>query len=350
MALMQDPNYIVTALPDYVKNNEDLLVKDVVFGAPTVKRLVPQTGIKTSAHLNYLDVDVTFQNGNGCGFNPVGSATLSDRDIVTGLIKVDMEICPDKLLGKYPEYLVRIPETERASLPFEEYLLRAIIRDIQDKLEVAVWQGDTTSANANLNRFDGFIKILDADTAVITVAIANNASAYDAIKAVILALPGYVYDKRDAEVHVSPELYRNFIFDLVEKNFYHYSGPQDEAPAEFLFPGTSVKVVLTPGLAGTSKIVAGRASNFYYGTDAENNEEKVKVVYDEKEETFFVKSRWNSGVQVAFPDEVVVGTIAAAAASTTTGDNAGGENAGGENAGGDNAGGDNAGGDNAGGE
>mgnify|MGYP006872977101 CR=1 FL=1 len=310
MALMDNPNYIVENLPDYVKNNEDLLVKDVVFGASTVKRLVPQTGIKTSAHLNYLDVNVAFQNGNGCGFNPVGTAELSERDIVTGLIKVDMEICPDKLLGKYPEYLVRIPETERASLPFEEWLIRAIIADIQKKLEVAVWQGNTESEDGNLNRFDGFIKILAGEDAVITEDIDYGTDAYEAIKAVILKLPGYVYDKGDVEVHVSPELYRSFIFDMVEKNYYHYSGPENEAPAEFVFPGTRVKVVLTPGLAGTYKIVAGRASNFYYGTDAENNEEKVKVVYDEKEETFFVKARWNSGVQVAFPDEVVVGTIA----------------------------------------
>ena len=64
------------------------------------------------------------------------------------------------------------------------------------------------------------------------------------------------------------------------------------------------------GLSGTGYIFASNVDNLYYGTDVEGANEQFKVVYDEKEELFFVKVRWNSGVQYAFPDRVVLGTIA----------------------------------------
>lgn len=305
-----DPNFIVSSLPAYVEQRRDVLVKDAAFGASTIDYLNIQTGIKTSAKLNILSADPVFQNGNGCGFTPDNSTTLTQREIATGLIKVNESYCPDTLLGKWAEYLVRIPEPQRAELPFEQYIIEALTGGIRRKLDTAIWQGDTSSANSTLKWFDGFLKIAGADSDVITVSIAAGTDAYDAIKAVILAIPSVDLWGGRARVFVAPDLYRSFLLELVEKNFYAYSGPQNAAPNTFIFPGTNVEVVATYGLSGTNKIFASTTENLYYGTDIENGKEEFKIVYDEKDEVFLLKVRWNSGVQYAFSDRVVLATIA----------------------------------------
>lgn len=308
---MAKQNFIVDSLPNYVEQNRDPLLSRVLFpDGGTIARMAKQTGIKTSAAINYLNTDPVFQDGLGCGFNPLGTAELTQRLITTGLIKVNMDICPDTLLGKWPEYKVAIRAT-KDTLPFEEYLLRDITAGIAEKMEDAVWQGDTTSSNANLNRFDGMLKIAGAEADTIKVAIAAGTSAYDAIMAVYMQVPEVVLKNR-CLIFVSPALFRQFTVELVAKNYFHYSGPQDQDATEFTLPGTNARVIMAAGLAGTANILASYKNNMYYGCDAVNDKEEIKLWFSDDDDLFKLKVKWNAGVQFAFPDRVVLGTLASA--------------------------------------
>ncbi len=304
---MADQNFIVTTLPEYVEQNRDLIIREVVLRSSTIAKIAKQTGIKTSAQLHYLDVDPVFQDGKGCGFTPQGTVELTDRKITTGIIKVNMSICPDNLLGKWAEYLVKIG-AGKEELPFEQYIIDGIVRAIQEKLEKAVWQGDTSSSDSDLNRFDGFLKIANAEEDVVKMTIPSGTSAYDSIKQVLLKLPEKIMNT--ASVFVSPALYRAFMFEMVEKDYYHYDGNHGSIPDEFEFPGTGNVVIMTPGLAGTQNILASSPRNMYYGTDLESNAEEVDIWFSKDNDVFRLKVKWNSGVQFAFPDEVVLATIA----------------------------------------
>lgn len=307
---MATENFIVTTLPDYVEQNRDLIIREVVLRSSTIARIAKQTGIKTSAQLHYLDVDPVFQDGKGCGFTPQGTVELTDREITTGIIKVNMSICPDNLLGKWAEYLVKIG-AGKEELPFEQYIIDGIVGAIQEKLEKAVWQGDTSSSDSDLNRFDGFLKIANAEEDVIKMTIPSGTSAYDSIKQVLLKLPEKIMNT--ASVFVSPALYRAFMFEMVEKDYYHYDGNHGSIPDDFEFPGTGNVVIMTPGLAGTQNILASSPRNMYYGTDLESNAEEVDIWFSKDDDVFKLKVKWNSGVQFAFPDEVVLATIAGSA-------------------------------------
>ena len=120
--------------------------------------------------------------------------------------------------------------------------------------------------------------------------------------------------ERGGVIFVSPAVYREFLQDLVAKNFFHYSGPQDSAPEEVVFPGTDVKVVKTPGLAGTTlkTIVGTFADNLVYGCDMENDAEDIKVWYSDDDDLWKVALKWNTGVAYHFPGQVVMATIASA--------------------------------------
>ena len=304
-------NFLVTSLPDYVQTNRDILIKSFgLVGDGTRRHIGLQTGIKKDAYLNYLDLAAVLQDGSDCAFNPLDSITLSQREINTAAIKVDGQICPETLLGKYAEYLVRINATEN-DLPFERYILDMLVAQINKKIEKLIWQGDTSSNDPDLKWIDGFLAQFAADNDVIPVAIGAGSSAYEGIQSVYMALPDEAIE-RGAVIFSAPSIYRAFIQDLISLNYSAYAGPNGTNPDEFLFPGTNVRVVRTPGLAGSLKLVGTFGDNLVYGCDMENDHEDIDLWWSQDDRVFKYQVKWNSGVAYQFPDQVVVGTFAAA--------------------------------------
>lgn len=311
---MATNNFIVSSLPAYVKENQDVLIDQVAIMGPTINRMAKQTGIKKSAYLNYLDVRPVLQPGAGCGFTPQGEIELTDRELNVAVIKVNMDVCPDKLRGTFAEYLIRTRAGEQP-LPYEEEITNAIVAFINEALEKAIWQGDTASLDANLANFDGLLKIANAENDVIKPTI--TATTYRGIVAQVLAVIPDAARKRGAVIYLSPEAFEGYLLELVNANLYHYSGPQNEAPVEWVIPGTNVKVVRVEGLAGAGAVMATYDRNLYYGTDMEDDKEVFSITYDETDEIFRIKVRWASGVQIAFPDRVVLANISSITPAAT---------------------------------
>lgn len=311
---MATNNFIVSSLPAYVKENQDVLIDQVAIMGPTINRMAKQTGIKKSAYLNYLDVRPVLQPGAGCGFTPQGEIELTDRELNVAVIKVNMDVCPDKLRGTFAEYLIRTRAGEQP-LPYEEEITNAIVAFINEALEKAIWQGDTASLDPNLANFDGLLKIAGSEASVINPTI--TATTYRGIVAQVLAVIPDAARKRGAVIYLSPEAFEGYLLELVNANLYHYSGPQNEAPVEWVIPGTNVKVVRVEGLAGAGAVMATYDRNLYYGTDMEDDKEVFSITYDETDEIFRIKVRWASGVQIAFPDRVVLADISSITPAAT---------------------------------
>lgn len=295
--------YAVSDLPDFKKLDQNALIYKVVLGGKSIGMMTKQTGIKKDALLNYLATSPAFQDGSSCGFNASGDATFTQRTISTGRIKVNMSFCPQTLVGKYTEYQVRIAANPEGAMPFEDEIMESVTAAISAKLEKAVWQGDTTSSDTDLKWFDGLLKLMNNDSSVVDVSIDAGTSAYDAIKAVYMAIPEDVLDR--AQIFVAPAIYRQYLQELVEKNYFHFTA--EGAPDSIIFPGADTKVVKIDGLTGSGKIVAADPAELYYGCDLENASEEAKVWYSDDDDVFKVKFLWNSGVQYAFGDRIVLG-------------------------------------------
>jgi hypothetical protein len=305
-------NFIVSGLSNYVKTNEDVLIKSVVLGevkGDTIANLAKQTGIKNKERLSYLNVDPTFQDGANCGFSAVGSTEFTERDLTTAQYKVQDQYCDRLLLGKFGEWKVKINSQKDASdLPFEAELMDEIIGGINAGMEKEVWLGTATGTSL----IKGFVTLAAGDDSASTVSveIAPGTSVYDAIKAVIMQIPERIID--DATVFVSPAIYRSFVMSMVEKGYYHYPADGNVEDKDITFPGTDIKVHKTIGLTGDKRhIYASSYKNMVYGCDLMGDEEKVKLFYDEADELTKVNIRWNAGVMTYFPDMVVLGTAAA---------------------------------------
>ena len=136
--MSQSANIITSSLPDYVKENRDVLVDEVVLRGPTIDRMAKQTGIKKSAYLNYLNIAPVFQAGAGCGFTPQGDIALTEKTIDVAVIKVNLDVCPENLRGTFAEYLIRSRAGEQ-SLPYEAEIVAGIRDFIKEALEKAIW-------------------------------------------------------------------------------------------------------------------------------------------------------------------------------------------------------------------
>jgi len=296
-------NFLVTGLADYVATNRDLIIAS--FGLPntgTRGRIGIQTGIKKDAYLNYLHLEAAFQDGSSCGFNPLDEIALANKVINTAAIKVDGQICPETLLGKYAEYLVRIRATEN-ELPFEQYIVDTLIGQINKGIEKLIWQGDTGSSDL----IDGFLTQFTADANVVAVTLTGVTAAYDAVKAVYFAMPEEALEKGGV-IFVDPAIFRALLNDLVVLNYYHYDMGNGN-PEEILLPGTDVRVIKTAGLASTNAIVGTFADNLVYGCDMENDNEAVDIWWSSDNRMFRYEVKWNSGVAYHFSELIAVGAM-----------------------------------------
>jgi len=312
--------YDVSALANYTKENEALLVTSSVFGAKTQQKISSQgnvmTGVKSSEQINRIDTDAVFQTGGVCGFTPSGTTAITQRAVVVGKIKVQEALCPKTLESKYTQKALQVG-SKNETIPFEQEYTDKKSARIAAQNEVAIWQGDTASGNANLNKYDGLIKLIDAatdeilsNTAVFTVGgpilVATGvtqANVIDIVDGVFKALPVALLDKPDTEIVCGWDFFRLYVLALREKNLYHYSA--DNADGELVIPGTNIKLVALNGLNSTNRVFGLRWSNVFLGTDMLNEEEKFEVFYAKEAQEVRFDAEWKLGVNVAFPNEVV---------------------------------------------
>lgn len=316
---MPKVNIITDTLPEYVEQNRTPLLKEIVLDGAVLDHLTLQTGIKTKAAINYLGVNTVFQDGRTCGNSKAGSAELTQRQIEVAEIKIFDEICPKTLLGKWAEYQVRTSALDEADkMPFEEFIVNLIVNDVRYKRDLAIWQGDTDivpdpsdsdyAEQSAKCRFDGFIKKAGEEAGTVDVNVPAGATCFAAIRKVAAAIPrGYI---NKTKIFVSPEFFLTFVMEMVDRNMFHYSGPQGEYPKELQFPGTGLWVISQDGLTGVNKIYASQSENMFFGTDMLDDAEEIKIWFSDDDDVWKYKVQFTAGVEVAFPDRVVLAALA----------------------------------------
>ena len=308
----------VSTLAAYTEQNEALLVTDSVLGAKTAALIKSagnvMVGVKSAETINIMDTDVNFQAGGSCGFTASGSTTFTQRTVTVGKIKVNESLCPKDLEAKYLQKALPTGSMYD-SIPFEQEFADKKAKTIASQLETALWQGDTASGNANLNKFDGLVKLIGAASGVVaanastyisgaplsSITAANVISIFDGV---YQAIPAQVVAAEDMTIFCGQDVFRTYTVALKNANQFHYS-IDVKADSEFILPGTPIKVVALQGLNGTNKVYAMRLSNLFLGTDLLNEEEKFEIFYAKEADQVRFVSEFKMGVNVAFPDEIV---------------------------------------------
>lgn len=295
----------VASLGTYVEEQKLPLLRKAVVGAKTAGLFNLQTGIKGATKLNLLETNVQFGDGTTCGWNEAGESKLSQRVLTPGAIKVNMSFCDKKLLKTWANYEVRVAAGQK-TLPFEEEFMAGVIEDVKAKLDAAIWKGDTASSDANLNKFDGIIKLMGAATPAHKHQYASTETVTDVVKAVINGIPSAAYNHGDVALYMGSDKYRAYIQELIANgNLVITTGVNDVAmPESVLVPGTNVRVHGVAGLDSTGNFYASYADNFVYGVDLDGDEEKLEMWYSQDNREYRLAIEFIAGTQVAYPDMV----------------------------------------------
>lgn len=280
--------YNVDSLGQYVADNKEVILKDIVFGGEygnTIPLMAKELGVKGTAKIHPTTISAVLQDvEGGCGFNAQGDLTIADVEIATKQVKVNTEFCAEKLIGKFAEYKVRVGANEDA-LPFEAEIVEGLVKDINKQVERGVWNALNES-----NRYQ-------------TISLEGAEDAYAKIMKVYEAMPEEVLE--DGIIFVTPAMFRQYVMQLVEKNLYHYN-PADGALDEIFVPGAGVKVRKANGLLDNN-IFATSPKNMVYATDFLGNAEEVKIWFSDDNDAYRVKVRFNYGATFIFDDLVIKG-------------------------------------------
>lgn len=293
----------VNTLSEYVDQRKDELLTKAVLGANTLNHVEIMPDVKYKSALNYLDSTIVLADGTSCGWNPQGDDTFTQRTIEVVPLTVQKEFCWKDMRKYWMNYQLLF-DAGRETLPFEEKFVETNLKAVQTELEKELWQNEKASA-----LFSGFIETIANESDSIKVTLTAGYSAIDVIDKTYEALTPEML-MQNPTIFVSHSTFRNYIVAL--NALCCANRPIIDANTEEIYyvGDSRVKIVPVTGLEGAdaSKAIAVAApeTNLVYGTDVEGSENDFKLWYDDKEDKFLLKILFNAGVQIKFPDQVVI--------------------------------------------
>jgi len=311
----------VSGLSNYTKEESLTLLTKAMFTSKTASLLSAAgqvlPGIKSAEILPLLSSEVFFQT-DSCSYQSSGTTTISQRTLTVGKVKVQETLCPKDLETKYTQKALNAGEAIDMGV-FTEQIGNEKAGDIAEAIETAIWQGDLASANANLNKWDGFLTILTAlgfggagdpikGNVGNAYASITSSNIDDILGTIYGVIPAALLDKADLFIGMGTDTFRLYRQWLVGANLFHYS-PAEIQSMEIVDPITGIKIYGLNGMNGTNKIVAGLWSNFFLGTDMMNEEENFEFIFNPFERRVQFHAAFKYGTQIAFPEQVVYFTL-----------------------------------------
>ena len=311
--------FSVGTLNDYTRENVDKLVMASLFDAKTQDLIRSEgnvmTGVKSSETINIIATDAFFQSDSSCGFNASGTTNITQRVVTVGKIKVQQQFCLKDLEAKFTQNALRSGSSD-TTLPFEQEITDEVAGKIAEQLETAIWQGNTASANANLNKFDGILKLLNAASGTVIQANASGFLGQAAVTGSITpsnviavsnamwrAIPAKVKGKSDIRIFCGWDVFELLVSAYIALNLFAYTA--DRTSGEFIIPGTSYKLTAVHGLDGTGRLITVRMSNLTLGTDLQGEENTFESWFSQDDRVNKLHVAFKMGVNFALPAEIV---------------------------------------------
>jgi hypothetical protein len=299
----------VAALGNYTKEEMDTLKYALVFEGKTAGLLASQVGIKSSEQLNKIATEGFWQQ-QACGFTASGDTVFTQRALTVGKIGIYLEWCPKELEAKWTQKGLK-PGSPMGLDEFEKYIVDDTMQNFAKRKEIAIWQGDTSLNVANfpyLSRFDGLLKLIDADTSVVaaTPSTLNTTNIRTILQDIITKIPLDVKGRDNVKVMCGYDTFEMYQNKLATDNLYHYFG--DATGYEMKIENSMYTLVGVPGLNGTNRIITGEFGengNFVLGTDLLNEEEQFELFYAREARQVRFVAETKIGVQYYFGNRIV---------------------------------------------
>ncbi|WP_418513706.1 hypothetical protein [Corallibacter sp.] len=301
--------YDISNFADYVAKESTVLTKTLFAGGDSGHFAMFMTNVKGSTNVPHLSGTANLQSGS-CA-TPSGTTTITDVTLTVKPFTVFEGFCNDELQEKLPNTVIAPGSNNGDELPFEEEIVNTKIASINEQLELTYWQGDTTGT---YTLFDGWIKLIDADSNVIE---GNSTSATSITQSNVKQLVADMRTSATAKVKrskdyvtlVGDDVFDTYIAKEKADNLYHYKPEHDNGIYDI--GGGQGKLIRCYGLDGTGRMFSSIGSNFIVGSDIENESQVADVFYDQKDDKMYIRVKAKAGVQIQNADEIVEFTLSA---------------------------------------
>lgn len=307
-------------LSAYTRQSVKPLLQAAVFSAKTQQMIksggITLTNVKSSEAIPQFDTDAVFGT-QSCSFDPSGTTSFTQRTVTVGKIKVEEKLCPKDMEAYFLQEALKAGSTyeDFGNAEFQKAYLDRKNMKIAAQLETAIWQGDTGSGNANLNKFDGLIKLIAAGspvnanvsgyTGIAPITTIGPTNVIAAIKGMKNAIPAALKGATDVVIFCGYGVYDMYVDAGIAANLFHYDFNDKSNYGGLTVPGTGIKLEAVHGLDGTGKLYATRLSNIVEAVDLQGEEENYKMWYSEDNNDVRFRAEWKYGVNVAYTTEVV---------------------------------------------
>lgn len=286
--------------------NVPLLRKTVFNESPVIDQLPNWiTGIKTCSTLGLLGVDVTLGDCK-CGFDDNTNTDIDKREICVACIQISGELC-DLDLAEYftGKYIRRSAGEENIENDLYREFIEAWLANVRLKTDILTFQGDTDSLDPNLNKFDGFLKIIEEQTPAGNKYNVTSGNAQTAMMLLGKKITRNMKARGEVVAFVDPQLQ----YSLAMSAWASCSCQPGQTYESYLMLPNGLRLIPAEGLRDTGAVIITPIQNFVVGTDFANDRETFKFWFSDDNQVWRYIIKFYLGVQIAFPDEVIYATL-----------------------------------------
>lgn len=274
--------------------------------------------VKFKEVIKKVDTSGLISNAS-CDFTDTGSVTLTERILQPEEFQVNVELCKKDFRSDWEAIQMGIGAFDQLPPKFADFLIAHVAGKVAEKTEQNIWGG----VNATAGEFDGFTVLMAADGTV-NDAVNTGLTAFtkDNIVSILEntldAVPSTVYGREDLTIYVPTIAYKAYIRSLGGFGAAGLGAAGVGSQGSLWFNNGNalsfdgVKIQHAPGMPA-DHIVAGEASNLYFGTGLLSDHNLVKVIDMadlDGSQNVRVVMRFTSGVQYGVGSDLVLFTLA----------------------------------------
>lgn len=289
--------------------------KTLAEGAITIK-----PNVKYKEVLKKVIDEASFIANAGCDFSATADAiSLEERILQPEEFQVNLELCKKDFRADWEAVQMGYSSFDNLPPAFSDFILGHVVAKVAEKTEQNIWGG----VDGNAGEFDGFTVTMAADGTVNDAANGSETSFTSSnivtlLGNVVDSVPSAIYGKEDLTIYVPTAALQAYVRALggFASGGQGAAGTNDQGSQWYNMGNAlsfeGIKIQHAPGMP-TDHIVAGQASNLYFGTGllSDHNEVKLIDMADiDGSQNVRVVMRFTAGVQYGIGSDLSLLTLA----------------------------------------
>jgi hypothetical protein len=308
---------ILSSISKYTDEVSGKLMTKAILAPKLIGLMNKQTGVKWKEKLKMGNRNLILQLG-GCKPADLGGYTLLDKEAVVAPITIREFIClsGDGSMEQYwPGQFMKAMGSANDRVP-SEVLDAYMLETSQEVAKIngqLIIKGDTgiTASNNNLSKIDGLHKQFRGDALVrvygATAGTQSNLTDLNAgviLEGLVESGAEAIIEMSDRVIPLSPFNWQKAVNYYYKSNNYHFDITQAKLDGEFYLPTYDVRVIREAGSTGEKEFFYTTLSNLVFLCDLENEQDKIRMVWDEKDFGIYVTVVYKIGVSYYESDYV----------------------------------------------